>query len=112
MRYLEQSSVESDMTRNRARAVRLSFDKFSVKDIAKIYNVTMETVYTWFNNWEERCFESLLRIPDQGRKTEIDESEIDQVFEIVDENPKQLKTALPKIEEALGKKLVYTRSNA
>lgn len=109
LEIIEKSPVESEMTRNRARAVRLSFDKFSVKDISKICNVTIETVYTWFNNWEERGFESLLRIPGQGRKPGLNESEIEQVFEIVDENPKQLKTALPKIEKMLGKKIsIYT----
>ena len=102
---IEKSSIESDMTRNRARAVRLSFDKFSIKEIAKICNVTIETVSTWFNNWEEHGFDSLLRNPGQGRKPICDESELEQIFEIVDENPKQLKTALPKIEKALGKKI-------
>jgi transposase len=106
---IEKSSIESEMTRNRARAVRLSFDKFSAKEIAKICNVTIYTVYTWFDNWEERGFDSLLRMPGQGRKAEIDESELDQVFEIADENPKQLKAALPKIEKVLGKKIsIYT----
>ena len=109
LKIIENSSKESNMTRNRALAIRLSFDKFEVKQIAKICNVTMETIYTWFNNWEKSGFDSLLVRPGQGRKALIQPSEYEEVLKIVDENPKQLKTTLSEIEKRLGKKIsVYT----
>ena len=109
LKIIENSSEESNMTRNRALAIRLSFDKFQVKQIAAICDVTMETVYTWFDNWEKDGVDSLLVAPGQGRKTLIKPSEHDEVLKIVDENPKQLKTALAKIEERMGKTIsIYT----
>jgi len=39
----------------------------------------------------------------QGRKTIIEPSEYDEVFEIVDQNPIQLKNALSEIQQKLGK---------
>lgn len=109
LKIIENSSEESSMTRNRALAIRLSFENFEVKQIARICNVTIGTVYTWFDKWENEEFESLLLSPGQGRKTLIESSEYDEVFKIVDKNPKQLKNALTEIEDKLGKTIsIYT----
>ena len=109
LKIIENASEESSMTRNRALAIRLSFEKFEVKQIAWICNVTIGTVYTWFNKWENEEFDSLLLSPGQGRKTLIEPSEYDEVFKIVDKNPKQLKNALAEIEDKLGKTVsIYT----
>lgn len=109
LKIIENSSEESNMTRNRALAIRLSCNKFQVKQIATICNITMETVYTWFNNWEKDGFDSLLVVPGQGRKKLIDPSEYDEVLKIVDKNPKQLKIALAEIEKRMGKTIsIYT----
>lgn len=91
LKIIENSSKESNMTRNRALAIRLSFEKFKVKEIALICNVTIGTVYTWFDKWEEEGFDSLLVVPGQGRKAIIEPSEYDTVFQIVDKYPTKLK---------------------
>lgn len=103
LKIIENSSEESTMTRNRALAIRMSFEKFKVKEIALICNVTIRTVYVWFDKWEEEGFDSLLVVPGQGRRTIIDPAEYDEVFEIVDQNPIQLKNALSEIQQKLGK---------
>ena len=95
------------MTRNMALAIRLSFEKFKVKvkEIALICNVTIGTVYTWFDKWEEEGFDSLLVVPGQGRKAIIEPSEYDTVFQIVDKYPTKLKTALSEIKKKLEKEI-------
>ena len=91
------------MTRNRALAIRLSFEKFKVKEIALICNVTIDTIYIWFDKWEKEGFDSLIVVPGQGRRVIIEPSEYDKVYEIVDKNPVQLKNALVEIKQELGK---------
>jgi len=112
LKIVEKSSEESSMTRNRALAVRLSFEKFSIKEIALICNVTIGTIYVWFDKWEKESFDSLLVAPGKGRKMIIEPSEYDQVFEIVDKNSTQLKIALSEIKQKLGKAIsIYTLKN-
>jgi transposase len=103
LKIIEKSSEESSMTRNRALAIRMSFKKFTVKEISIICNVSIRTIYIWFDKWEEEGFDSLIVVPGQGRKTIIEPSEYDEVFEIVDKNPIQLKSALSEIQQKLGK---------
>ena len=106
---LENSSESTKIVRNRAKAIRLSAEKFQIKEIEKICNVTRETIYSWFNNWEERGFDSLPCLPGQGRKPLIKQSNHEIVLKIVEENPRQLKTALEKIQSKLGVSIsIYT----
>lgn len=102
---IESSSEEKKRTRKRAQAIRLSNAKYSVDEITKICQATRKTVSGWIDAWERHEFDSLRDKPKSGRKPIIPEDKHDEIIEIVKENPKQIKSAIPKIEEKFGKKI-------
>ncbi len=38
--------------RNRAKSILLSYQGYNISQIMLIFNVSRNTVYNWFNNWE------------------------------------------------------------
>jgi len=100
---IESSTEESKRTRLRAQAIRLSNDRYSINDISKICQATRKTVSGWLAEWEKHDFDSLIEKPRSGRKPIIPEDLHEEVIDIVQENPKQIKAAISKIEEKLGK---------
>ena len=102
---VEFSTVESKRTKIRAQAIRLSDAGHSVNEITKICQATRRTVSGWINEWEKHGFDSLTDKPRSGRKPIISEDTHDEIIDIVKENPKQLKSAISKIEEKFGKKI-------
>ncbi len=100
---VENSRVESNRTRNRAKAIRLSGSGFSINQLSDICCATRKTVAGWIDNWERFSFDSLIELPRTGRKPIIDPSEFDEVIKIVKKEPRQVKIALVEIESKLGK---------
>jgi len=100
---IESSTEESKRTRLRAQAIRLSNERCSINEISKICQATRKTVSGWLTEWEKHEFDSLLEKPRSGRKPIIPETCHEEVIDIVKENPKQIKAAVSKIEEKLGK---------
>ncbi|MGK5090561.1 helix-turn-helix domain-containing protein [Deltaproteobacteria bacterium TL4] len=91
------------MTRTRAQAIRLSHAQYSINDISHICGMTRKTVSGWITNWEADGFDSLLTAVKSGRPLIIQESDHDEVIDIVKENPRQTKIALEKIQERFDK---------
>ena len=89
----------------RAQAIRLSNAKYSVNEITKICQATRKTVAGWIDKWEAHEFDSLIDKPKPGRKPIIPEDRHAEVIDIVKENPKQIKSAIPKIEKIFGVKI-------
>jgi len=54
--------------RNRCHAILLSNKAYQAKEIANILDVTLLTVYNWFNSWEKEQIEGLKTKSGQGRK--------------------------------------------
>ena len=100
---IENSSLESKLTRNRAQAVRLSNLEYSINDISKICEATRKTVSLWIDKWKIDGFDSLIEAPRTGRPLIIQESDHDEIIDIVKEAPRQTKSALQKIKERFNK---------
>jgi len=100
---IESSTEESKRTRLRAQAIRLSNARYGINEISKICQATRKTVSGWLTEWEKHDFDSLIEKPRSGRKPVISEAQHAEVIDIVKENPKQIKAAVSKIEEKLGK---------
>ena len=49
----------SFLTRERAKAILLSNDGVSVKEICKIFNKSARTIYRWFDRFKEKEIEKL-----------------------------------------------------
>ena len=102
---VEFSKEESKRTKIRAQAIRLSNSEHSINEIAKICQTTTKTVSKWISKWEKNGFDSLIDKPRPGRTPIISKDKHDEVIDIVKENPKQLKSAIGKIEKTFGKKI-------
>lgn len=105
MSHIESSSEEKKRTKIRAQAIRLSDAKYSVDEIAKICQATRKTVAGWIDQWEKYEFDSLIEKPRTGRKLIIPKEKHAEIIDIVKENPKQIKSAIPKIQEKFGEQI-------
>lgn len=100
---IEQSPLESGLTRKRTRAIRLSHLGYAIDDLVQICGATRKTVSGWLDRWQRNGFDALIESPRPGRPLIIQESEHEEVIAIVKENPRQIKSALKKIEEKFGR---------
>ena len=100
---VEFSTDETKRTKMRAQAIRLSNAKYSINEIVKICQSTRKTVSGWISQWERHGLDSLIEKKRPGRKPIIPADRHNEVIDIVKENPKQIKTAINKIEEIFGK---------
>jgi len=102
---IEFSDEESNRTKLRAQAIRLSNSGYSINQISQICLSTPKTVSKWICEWEKYQFDSLLDKPRPGRPSLISGERHDEIINIVKKNPKQLKSAITEIEELFGKKV-------
>lgn len=60
--------------RLRAQAILLSNKEMAVKEITKLMNQKLETVYDWFSRFKERRIDGLYDKKGRGRKAKIKKS--------------------------------------
>ncbi len=89
--------------RNRSQAILLSFDKFSIDDIAKICRVDRDTVSNWIDNWNEVGETGLQDGKKSGRPPILTPQEQQQALEIALQNPKFPHRQLSEINKQSGK---------
>ena len=53
---------------NRCHAILLSASGKTVSELQEIFNVGHQTIYNWFDRWEEGGIEALTNKPGRGRK--------------------------------------------
>ncbi len=82
--------------RIRAHAVLLSDRRYSINQIADIYQVERDRVSAWLDWWHESEFAGLDDDERGGRPRLLDEAETKQAVELVKEEPRQIKRALHK----------------
>jgi transposase len=102
---VEFSKEESKRTKLRAQAIRLSNSGYCINQISQICQATPKTVSKWISEWKKHQFDSLIDKPRPGRTPLIPEHRHDEVIDIVKENPKQLKSAISKIEDVFGERI-------
>src|SRR5712691_1274632 len=90
-------------TRMRAHAVLLSERRYSLEQIADIYQVDRDRVSQWLEWWEAEQVAGLDDDPRSGRPPQLNESERQQALTIARQEPRALKTGLQRIADALGK---------
>lgn len=96
-------------TRQRAKCILLSSKKFTINQLSEIFEVHINTIYNWFDNWEQNSLLSLYNSKGQGRKPLIDVSNEQFMKEQIRENPKQLKKIVDNLKTEKGIKVsTYT----
>jgi len=91
--------------RNRSHAILLSFQKYSIDEIADICQVHRTAVSRWIDWWNELGLEGLTDLQRKGRVPILTVEEQAQAVEIGLKNPKFPHRQLSEIKREIGKEI-------
>lgn len=91
--------------RNRSHAILLSFQKYSIDQIAAICGVHRNAVSRWINRWRELGLESLADFQRKGRPPLLTVEEQAKAVKIALLNPKFPHRQLSEIKREIGKEV-------
>src|SRR5262244_2053633 len=94
-------------TRMRAHAVLLSERRYSLEQIADIYQVDRDRVSQWLEWWEAEQEEGLDDDPRSGRPPTLTEPEQEQAINLTLKEPRSLRQGLSQIAATLGKTISW-----
>jgi transposase len=98
-------STAPQRTRMRAHAVLLSERRYSLDQIADIYQVDRDRVSQWLEWWEAEQLAGLEDEPRSGRPPKLTDVERRDALRITLAEPRTIKTGLKRIADELGKLL-------
>src|SRR5215813_4282206 len=93
--------------RMRAHAILLSERRYSIDQIADIYEVARDRFSLWLDWWEEFKFDGLDDDPRSGHPPKLNEQEQQRAIEIVCKEPRSTKQGLKRIADEIGKVIVF-----
>jgi transposase len=96
-------SAAPQRTRMRAHAVLLSERRYSLEQIADIYQVDRDRVSQWLEWWEAEQVAGLDDDPRSGRPPKLNEAERQEALKIALQEPRAIKTGLKRIADEVGK---------
>src|SRR5258708_6942180 len=104
---LKKMMKEEELPRQRMRAhiIILSNKKYSIDQIADIYDLDRDRVSNWIKGWEESRFDGLKDKPISGRPAILNEKEKELVIKLVEETPRSTKRIVEEVEKKTGKKV-------
>ena len=91
--------------RQRAHCIQLSYQGYKIDELMRIFQVSRNPIYNWFNNWENSCLVGLYDRPGRGRKTLCDINQQEKIKEWVKESPKNLVKVQERIKKEWGIKV-------
>lgn len=89
--------------RQRAHAILLSHKGYNLKQLHDILSVDRDTLSQWLNRFEMFGVEGLKDLPRSGRPPIYTQDEIQQLKNLIDDEPRQIKQAKTALEIATGK---------
>ena len=88
--------------RQRAHCIQLSYEGYKISQLMKIFKVSRNTIYNWFNDWDNYRLVGLYDRGGRGRKKSFDIEQQEQIKHWVKETPKNLNKVQEKIEKQWG----------
>ena len=88
--------------RQRAHCIKLSFQGYQISELIKMFKVSRNTIYNWFNSWDSESLVGLYNNPGRGRKTIFNINQKEVIKEWVKETPKNLEKVQGKINKEWG----------
>ena len=85
--------------RQRAKCILLSHQKYTVTELAQIFQVSNRTIFRWLNSWEKRGLTGLYDQKGRGKKPTFNQEQKEQIKVWVKENPNLLKKVQEKIKQ-------------
>jgi transposase len=98
-------SSEKFRVRNRAHAILLSSQRYSIDEIASICGVHRTAVSRWLDRFEELGVAGLADLPKEGRPPILTEQEQERAVEIALQNPKFPHRQIGEIKRDTGKQI-------
>lgn len=95
-------STASQRRRMRAHAVLLSERRYSLDQIADIYQVDRDRVSQWLEWWAAKQLAGLDDDPRSGRPPKLTDAERQEALTIVKEEPRAIKAGLKRIADEIG----------
>jgi transposase len=92
-------------TRQKAQCILLSNKGVTINELVLIFDVHLNTIYNWLNEWESRYLLSLYPVKGQGRKPLLSNEKSEVISQLVSQNPKQIKKVVSQISESFDIKL-------
>lgn len=88
--------------RERSQCVLLSFKGLSINELVLIFDVHLNTIYNWLDNWESIGLRSLYHRKGQGRKPLLNSKDKPFVKELIEKYPKQIKKVVSELDSQKG----------
>ncbi len=89
--------------RQRAHAILLSHKGYTILQLKNIFDVDRDTIVHWFDRFEQSGLDGLYNAPVSGRPPIYIQDEIQQLKELIDQEPRQIKQAQAVLQSATGK---------
>ncbi len=107
LKILERIYRESKFyqVRQRAHCIKLSYEGKKIDELMKIFGVSRNTIYNWFNNWDKLALAGLYNQKGRGRQPLFNPQEKDQIKQWVKLSPKNLKRVQERIKKEWGKEV-------
>lgn len=92
IKILERIHKESKyhQVRERALCIKLSYQRYEIKDLIQIFNVSRLTISNWLNSWDDQGLLGLYDKKGRGRKSKLNDEQKKQVKQWTKQNPKNL----------------------
>jgi transposase len=90
--------------RNRCQCLMLSHQGMTVSQLAKLFEISEITVYSWFDRWEKKGLSALMNQPGRGRKAILSLQNSDHIKSVktaIQKNPQSVKAIVAELETAL-----------
>jgi transposase len=85
--------------RQRAQCIILSYEGYTINDLAGIFNVSRLTITNWFDNWEMFMLAGLYDKKGRGRKPKLNDEQKNQIKNWAKSNPQNLNIVRKKLQE-------------
>ncbi len=95
----------SRWVRMRAHSILLSHQKFSLSEIAKIYQVDRRSVSSWINRWKSLGLVGLYDLPRSGRPCILTLAEQQKALRYLRKYPRDLKKVVVTIQQETAKRV-------
>ena len=87
----------------RCHCLVLSSQGYQVKELAEIFRVSENCIYTWFKRWEKGGLVGLRDKAGRGRKPILRDEDLSIIKQQVQANAQRLKIAREKLKAELGR---------
>jgi len=100
-----QAHHPSRRARMRAHSLLLSHQRYTIPQIARIYQVDQRRVSDWIGRWQTSGLVGLYDRPRSGRPPIFNAEEQQKVYECLDDSPKDVQKVVEAMEQKTGKRV-------